>query len=235
MSLHPTNLRTAAVVASSAVTPSVQASGQIQNQGGRTVNMPIVAGGTVRINSAGTMAYLIVASAPVNMRPDGGDFVLYQQGTGINTNNVQFSVIEIQNPNDVPIVVSLWVGFAGFIDNRLITANVVTPNVAFPTYPAPNAGTVVNINDLSGGPFTDIDGNKWFAIYRIAILVFNNDTGVSLQLQKAGSVVSNGPAIGTIFPGTAIRFDVSGNYCLSVGGGNINATVSEIYSAVSAQ
>jgi len=74
--------------------------------------------------------------------------------------------------------------------------------------------------------------NKWYAVNRVAILIFNPDAGVTLLLQKAGSVVANGPAIGIIYPTTSLRVDASGNYCLQLGGANINAVVSEIYNAV---
>lgn len=194
--------------------------------------MAIPAGNTVQVQSTGTRAYFVVCSAPVNARPKGGDFVLYQQGTGIDTGTVIFQGVEIQNPNAVPVVISMFVGFAGFIDNRLIIADAITPNVAYPTYPVASAGTVVNIPDLSGGPFTDINGVGWYAISRNAILVFNADSGVTYNLQRANATAAGDPSIGVIYPLTPIQFQVSGNYRITKGGAPINVVVSEIYTAI---
>ena len=212
-------------------TPAVVAQNQQRNQSGRQVNIPVNAGATVRINSQGNQFYLVIATAPVNIRPDGGDFSLYQQGTGSRSNSANFAAVEIQNPNSVAVVISLWIGFDSFIDNRLIIANALTPQVAYPTQSAPTA-TAVAINDLSGGVFTDINGAQWIALQRVAILIFNTDSATTLYLQKQGAATASGPAVGVIYPLTPIRFDFSGNYALSVGGGTIPAIVSEIYIAV---
>lgn len=145
-----------------------------------------------------------------------------------------FAMIEVKNNNSFVIVFELFVGFQGFIDNKLILSQALYPQVAYPTYPTPNAAANVNINDISGTKFADINGVNYYALYRVAIVISNTDTGVTLLLQKAGSVVANGPAVMSIFPATSIRIDMSGNYCLNLGGANINAIVSEIYSALAA-
>ena len=212
-------------------TSAIVSGNQKANQSGRQVSIPIAAGASVNIVSAGNEFYVIIATAPVNIRPDGGDFVLYQQGTGNRLNKAQFYQLELQNPNAVPIAVSVWVGFDSFIDNRLIISNALTPTVAKPTQPAPTAASIA-VNDVSGGVFTDINGNQWIAIQRVAILVFNTDSATTLYLQKAGATTASGPAIGVIYPLTPVRFDVAGNYSLSSGGGTIPAIVSELYIAV---
>ena len=204
---------------------------QKNNQSGRQVNLPINAGQVVRINSAGNQFYLVVATAPVNIRPDGGDFSLYQQGTGSQSRLSDFKILEIQNPNSVPVVISCWVGFDAFIDNRLIIANTLTPSVVKPTQTAPTA-TFIDIPDISASVFSDINGNQWIAIQRTAILVFNTDSATTIYLQGAGATTAAGPSVGVIYALTPVRFDFSGNYSISVGGGTIPAIVSEIYTAV---
>lgn len=184
---------------------------------------------------AGTQFYVIATSAPISIQAVRGGATgaanSFQNGQGSKVDD-GFETLSVTNSNLFPVTCLIWVGFNDFINDQLILANNTLLQVAYPTNPTPASTTSIAINDLSGQPFTDINGKKWGAISRVAILVFNNDSGVSLQLQKAGSAVSNGLAIGTIYPLTPVRFDVSGNYSLSVGGGAINATVCEIYNAI---
>ena len=180
---------------------------------------------------------MLSCSAEVNIRPMAagsvGFFDAHVTGTGKEFGDVNaFEQLEIQNNNAFAVVFSLFVGWDGYIDKRLIVAGNVNPAVIYPTYQTPNSAAVVNINDLSGQSFTDINGNKWYAVNRVAIQIFNPDPGVTLLLQKAGSIVANGPAVGIIYPQTSLRVDAGGNYCLQLGGANINAVVSEIYNSV---
>lgn len=203
---------------------------------GQAFPLNIPAGQSVQVNANGTNAYLIVSTAPVNLRARRQQSVqaysLYAQGTGFE--QTEFSSVEIQNPNSAAVVCLLWVGTSNFIDKRLILNTQTIQQVAFPTYKTANSAAAVAINDLSGGPFTDINGNKWLAISRVAIIVCNVDTGVTLLLQKSGAATSSGPAVAAIYPLTSLNLPVSGNYSLSVGGGNINVIVSEIYLAIPA-
>lgn len=183
----------------------------------------------------GTQFYVLYTSAPINIRPSKGSYNTYNIGQGLQLDNENaFSQVEFQNPTANPVVVSLFVGWQEFIDRTLILNNVTNPAVVYPTYPASGAAATININDLSGTTFTDINGKKWVAISRVAILIFNLDTGATYLVQKAGSAVSNGPAVGVSYPSTAIRLDITGNYTMATGGGNINAIVSEIYNAIPA-
>lgn len=215
---------------------SLQVAGR-QPQGGRLLNYALTAAGTPgatqRATAQGTQAYFVVATAPVNARPLGGDFVTYSQGTGINAQN-PFDWVELQNFQPYPIVVSIWVGFDNFIDRRLILANAQTPDVIYPTYPVPNAATFVNIVDLSGGAFKDVNGTQWLALYRKSILIFNLDTGNTYKLggySPTGADV--GKYVAAISPAPLpIRLDIAGNYTYQTGGGNVNAIVSEVYSSI---
>jgi hypothetical protein len=53
-------------------------------------------------------------------------------------------------------------------------------------------------------------------------------------LQLANATTSSGRAVAAIYPQTSLNLPVSGNYTMSVGGGNINVVASEIYSAIPA-
>jgi hypothetical protein len=162
-----------------------------------------------------------------------GAYSVFSQGTGVGEPNAaeQFDVVDIQNFNAYAVVVSLWVGYADFIDNRLILNNTVNQAVTYPTQPVAGAMNI-NIPDISGTNFTDINGKGWIAIVRVAIIISNLDPAVSLLLQKAGSVVSNGPAVLLCPPALPVSHSSSGNFCINIGGGAINAIVCEIYSAI---
>lgn len=193
----------------------------------------VPAGSTVAFPCSGTQFYFRTLTAQIAARPNRGAFSDFNQGEGLNLDEADaFSLIEIRNDNAFPVVFEMHVGFQGFIDNKLIIADTLYPNVVRPTYPTPNAAATVDINDISGQAFTDINGNEWYALNRLAIIICNTDSGVTLLLQESGSVVANGPAIAAIQPLFSLNYPASGDYSLSVGGANINAIVSEIYRAI---
>jgi hypothetical protein len=206
--------------------------------GGRLITIPLAAGATQTLTCQGTQFYFVVATGSCSARPRGrdmgaGDFVLYpQEGTGLDV-GATFDFIDLENPNGFAIALAVWVGYGGFIDKRLILNNLANPNIVFPTYPTPNAGTVVNINDLSGQAFTDINGNAWIAISRVAILIFNLSAGNTYTLQAAGAGTGTGPAVASIPPPPLpLQLQFAGNYCINIGGAPVDMIVSEIYSAI---
>lgn len=203
--------------------------------GGRLFNVTIGAEEVYRANSRGLQAYLVVATASVNMRPLGGDFTIYSVGTGINTLS-PFEYIEVENFNSFPVVISLWIGFDSFIDNRLIIANSSNPNIAFPTYSVPLSATFVNIVDLSGGAFEDLDGTIWLPLYRVAINIFNLDPGNTYKLGKYSPTGADlDEYIASVPPAPLpISLAMSGNYTYNPGG-SVNAIISEIYSCIPQQ
>lgn len=206
----------------------------IADSGGTNITYTniINAGQTLTIPAIGNTFYLAVSSGTLNITPSNGSTNPYQQGTGLRQSNTNtFNQLQVENPGAGPIAFYIVIGFDQFIDKRIYLQNNASPQVAFPTFPTANAATSLAIIDLSGTEFTDINGNKWFAIVRTAILVFNVDTGTTLLLQKAGGSGSS-PAVGAIYPQTSLRFDVSGNYALNNGGGSLNCIVSEIYQAI---
>jgi hypothetical protein len=212
----------------------------VKKHGGQQYNFAIPAGKTITQPAFGTRAYLVVATAAVNMRCRGRDygagaFSIFAQGTGVGEPNAaeQFDVVDVQNFNAFAVVVSLWVGYADFIDNRLILDATINQAVTYPTQPTPTA-TNIPIPDISGSQFVDINGKAWIAISRVAIIISNVSTGTTLLLQQFGSVVANGPAVLASPPGLPIAHNSSGNFCLNVGGATIEAIVSEIYQAIPA-
>jgi hypothetical protein len=218
---------------SNRVNSSGRALGTVKARTSLFVSNLVPAGGTLPIPVSGTSFYVTVATAPFNVRPSGGVFNTYDVGTGLDLEEINsFSLLEVNNPNPFPVVFQMFVGFDKFIDKRLILSQTNLTVVAYPTYATPNSAAAVAIDDISGQAFTDINGNEWYAIQRAAIIVCNTDGGVDLLLQESGSVVANGPAIAAIYAKTSLRLDVAGDYSLSVGGGNINAVVSELYQAI---
>lgn len=209
--------------------------GTVKNRSSQFITNIVPAGGTLPVPCNGTQFYVTVATATINIRPSDGVFNNYVAGTGLQLLEVNaFSLLEVQNTNAFPVVFQIFVGFDQFIDKRIFLALNNTPQVINPTAPTPSALTVINIPDLTNQQFTDINGKKWYAIARTALLIFNPDGGATLTLQKFGALTSTGPAVAMIYPTTSLNLPVSGSYTINAGGGAINAVVSEIYQALAA-
>lgn len=200
-------------------------------QTSKVIATSISAGTTIPFAVSGSSFYVTAASAPINVRQKGGEFTSYVPGTGLLVVG-GFASIEVQNPNNFPVSFQLFVGFDGFIDNRQYNVSNTLPNVAFPTYSQPLSAPAVAITDISGQGFFDINGNPWLALTRLAIVISNLDTATTILVQEQGSVIQNDDAIAAVFPTTSWIEALSGNFSLNVGGGNINALVHEIYSAI---
>jgi hypothetical protein len=223
-----------------------QGSNRLNSQGVRQVGVfnrtsqfwtqVVPAGQTLVASVPGSTFVVTYCSLAPSVRPNpSGSFNTYQMGTGLDTSEEgPFVMLEVANPYAVDILVQLFIGFDGFIDHRLILDQSAFPQVAYPTYPTANAAAAVAITDKSGTKFTDINGKQWYAVSREGIYISNIDAGVTLLLQHQGSVVSNGPAVAAVYPTTTLRYPSAGNFSLSVGGGNINAIVSEIYFSLAA-
>jgi len=187
------------------------------------------------IAQAGNLFYVLAASASVQIQPVRAGAI----GASNNFSTAQgqpvsggFDTLTVRNLSLFPVVASIWVGYDSFINDQVTITNNAFFDVAYPTYPTPNAASTLEIPDLTGQTFTDANGNKWGAVTRKSILVFNLDGGVTMLLQKKGAATSSGPAVGAIYPLTPIRFDFGGDYSINIGGGNINAVVSEIYTSI---
>ncbi len=218
-------------------TPQGRALGTVKSRTSRFISGSIAPGVTQPIPCSGSQFYVTAASRELIIRPSGGIANRYVQGTGLQLVEANaFDLLEITDDSAiVAAAFQIFVGFDQFIDNRIYLVNSLQPIVAKPTYPTASAANVIDITDVSGGAFADINGGNWYALSRVAIVIANTDAGVTLLLQNAATLVANGPSICAVYPQTTLRLDVSGNYRLSTGGGaNINAIVSELYNAIPA-
>jgi len=230
----PTGIKPSVVsLATNRVNSQGRSLGNVISRTSQFVANIIQPGETIPLSVTGLTFYFTVATAPLLARPGGGVFNEYGVGTGLElVEENSFELLELKNDNSFPVVFEVFIGFDKYIDKRLYLDTTSLPIVAFPTYDTPNSAANVNIEDKSAQVITDINGQDWYAISRIAIVISNTSTGVVLLLQEAGSVVANGPAIAAIQPATAFRLEVSGDYTINVGGGNIDAVVSELYQAL---
>lgn len=209
--------------------------GTVKSRTSLLVNNIVPAGGILPVPAAGTQFYVTISTGLIGIRPSGGVFNNYAPGTGLQLEEINaFDLLEVKNENSFAVVFQLFIGFDQFIDNRVIVNQTGQALVARPTYDTPSSAASVDIDDISGQQFSDVNGNNFYALSREAIYVFNPDAGVTLLLQESGSIVSNGPAVAIIYPQTSLRYAASGDYSLNVGGGNINAVVSELYEAIPA-
>lgn len=199
-----------------------------------TVNNVIPANSGANLAVAGTSFYLLAATAIISIRPTGGAFNDYYPGTGQVLPDINaFANLDVYNNNNFPVAISLFIGFNGFIDNRVIISSGGVTNVAYPTYPLQVAANVIDIPDKTGQAIVDINGGLWYAVNRVSLTICNADTGVSYLLQKAGATAATDPAFAFIQPNTSYRESVAGNFRVSTwGGANINAIVNEIYAAI---
>lgn len=194
----------------------------------------IPAGRTIPVAISGSSFVVTYASQPPSIRPNpSGSFNSYAQGTGLNTGGEHpFVSLDVNNPFAVDILVQIFVGFDGFIDNRLILDQTQFPLVPVGVCTQASTQTTIDIPDLSGTAITDINGGTWYAVSREAIYISNVDAGVTFNLQKTGAVNATGPAVATVFPTTSLRYPASGDYSINVGGGNVPAIVSDVYFAL---
>lgn len=201
-------------------------------RGAQTITTSIGAGQTTQFPAAGQRFYLRAASAPLQIRAKGDAFDTYTPGTGNSADPGNlFDLIEVQNTSPYPISFSLWVGFGNFIDHRLILETGVIFPVVFPTWPTPNVAALLQIPDLTGQAFQDINGGSWVALSRVALNISNVDLATTATIQEYGSPVV-GTGILAVFPQTSISLPIAGNYSLRIGSGNVNCIVSEIYNAL---
>lgn len=192
----------------------------------------------ITLPAAGSQFRVLASSANVAITPYRGGSTGAQNSFGIGQGCKVangFENLIVANYNTFPVVASLWVGFDDFINDQLILAVSAYQPVAYPTNPVLNATANINIQDLSGQTFTDINGQIWGAIQRLAILIFNQDAGNTYLLRKYGATGSpgSGPAIAAIPPSPLpLQLQFTGNYTINNGGENLNIIVSEIYYAI---
>lgn len=202
---------------------------------GRTasvINVSVAAGATLAFPQAGDNFYFILLTAPIQARPSNGVFNTYQVGTGLRCDEGNyFSILELFNPNAFPVVVSFFVGFGGYIDNRVIIANNGVGNITFGTYTQLSSASFVEVDDLSGTTFPDQNGDEWIAIARNFVTVCNLDVGdVILVMAKTFDPAN---ALYAVQPLTSISLPTSGDLGVTVNNSApINGYITEIYQAI---
>lgn len=88
----------------------------------------IAAGAEINVLVPGTAFYLYSCPAMLNVRPRGGQYNPYTQGTGLFLRpNEAFPSVDVQNKNAQAIAFSIFVGWGSFIDNRLILSGSAVP------------------------------------------------------------------------------------------------------------
>jgi hypothetical protein len=180
----------------------------------------------------GNRFMLQASSAKLQIRPRNGSstgaFQEYEAGTGliIPVEN-GFDFIDIKNTSGNDAAFTLFVGYDDYIDNRLIVYNPNFKQVVYQTYENGTPSTDVSIPDLSGQAFLDLNGGKWYAVQRTAILIFNLSDATTYKVR--GATAPN-KIIGAVYPATTLRIDAAGNFKIS-DAANVDVIVSEIYSA----
>jgi hypothetical protein len=197
----------------------------------QVLSTAISAGGSVPYTIEGESFYMVAASAALNIRPAGGAWNPFVPGTGLKIpGGGMFKFIEVQNPNNYPVSFSLFVGFGEYIDKRLISnSSFYFPTTRICYSPTPPVAGPINIPDLSGGAFYDLNGVQWLALYRIAAYFDNLDLNDNYIIQNAAS---SGAIAGTVFPQTTRTLASSGNFSLLNGAGIVNCAVQELYMSI---
>lgn len=189
----------------------------------------IPANSSFPIFQAGNKFYLPLATAAIDIKPNGGSFATYTQGTGQGNDNSTFDQVQIRNNNAFNVIISIFVGFGDYIDQRAILYDPLVQTIVYPTYPVANAAVTVNIPDLSGQSIVDLNGTVYLAIARVGIYISNLDVAAVYTLSDYPGIIGSVLAIQAQ---TEITFPVSGNYKIRNGVAPVNCFVSEAYRAV---
>lgn len=195
----------------------------------QVVTTIIPANSSIPLFVAGNEFYLTLATDVVRIKPNKGSESKYTQGTG--SREVQNPFDQLQLFNDTPnnIIISIFIGFGQYIDNRVILYDPLVKQIVYATYPVANSAATINILDRSGEAIVDINGTNFLALARVGIYVSNIDLASSYSIENLTGTV--GAAL-VVFPQTDIVFPVSGNYRIHVPASTVNAIVSEVYNAV---
>jgi hypothetical protein len=136
----------------------------------------------------GTFFYLTVASGPLFVKPNGGNWTLYYSGMGTNVAG-GFSGIQLYNPTSNPVTYQMVSGESEFIDKRQIL-NTQTPSVInIPGWTRNGTTAACSVPDLSGLTFADQFGVSWLAIQRLSLNIQTLTPGDLCTLQQNGNNV----------------------------------------------
>lgn len=201
------------------------------------VSIPAATGSTpgyLVLAATGTQFFVVIASAAVQIRVPNGQYNSFTTNSKLVLKQ-SFSGLEIQNTNDFPVALSLFVGWDDYSQYSFSLQNPQTANVTKATSPDPQTEEVIAIEDLSGQAFTAADGSSWIAVSRVIVLISNVDASQGLWLQ--GGLSGNTNAGGVLFipAGQSLQHQSGGNFFLTINDStSVNAAVSEIYVAIPA-
>lgn len=201
------------------------------------VNTIIQPGQTLPIYQAGQAFYIVFASGQVAIRPANGTWADFTTGTGVRSDPLNnFDQLEVQNKNAFAVVLSLWVGFGDYIDNRINLAMSPVAVIAVPQYDQNPPATYVDVDDLSSTLYTDYAGNQWLLISRASLLVSVADLVNAWGLYRRAGAVIEGTAFLLAHPAMSINVDVQGQVRVRayVGAPNLVGTIAELYNAIPA-
>jgi hypothetical protein len=190
--------------------------------------------GTLTISASGTQFYVILASAPVNIRVANGIY------NSFSTNNKlmlkkPFNGMEIQNENAFPVALSLFVGWDDFTSYSFTLTNQEEDLATYETSPEPQTSARIVIPDLSGQTFEAADGSTQIAVSRSMIIISNVDASQGLFLQGGLTSSTNNSGVLWIPAGQSLQHLSGGNFCLTINAStSVNAAVSEIYNSIPA-
>lgn len=203
------------------------------NRTSQIITTILPAGATLPIFQAGDEFYIVVATAALKIKPNNGSENEYVQGTGLKVNDQNiFANLQVRNDNPFNTVVQIFVGFGGYIDNRLITSDPNNYQAPYATYPIPNSAGTIDIPDLSGQAFIGVDGKTYLALSRRALYVSNLTLADTYNLQGIDGLPGSPLYLLGVFPQTSIVYEASGHLQIKVPSGNINALVSEVYNSI---
>lgn len=194
----------------------------------------ILPGVTLPIPVSGTSFYLVNTTGVLSMRPSNGIFTDYAQGTGLELLPVNaFNLLEAKNNSASAIAFTIFYGFDGFIDNRLILIpSPSIPTITFPTYPVANVSALILIPDLSGSIIADQNGNNFLAISRIAIQIYNTGPTDTIFLCPTNFSAPQ-KHVACAYPLTSVRHESSGGFSIRAAA-VVDGIVNELYNATRA-
>lgn len=157
--------------------------------------LTVPAGKIEPINAEGRNFHVIFAPTDIEIKIPGGEFGIYQQGSGLNDlpDGRTFRRLEIKNPTTSDIRVLIYIGGPQYRDSR---AAVIEPKTAARGWaPASLAAT-------TGATFTGVPAGR--QIRRKSIQVTNLDPTLTLQVRD-----TSGNVILTVFAETSIILPIS--------------------------
>ena len=183
---------------------------------------------------------VVSGSAGIGIKTDYGAENIFYAGTGLQIKfDRAFNQLFLRNPNSVSSNVSIYfeifIGFDGFIDNRVLLQQSQFSSIAVSVYDS-NLAThpTIAIPDSSGTIITDTNGGSWFAVSREYVLISNTWSDAYTLLQNSANSVT----IAGIPPRSVGQFPLAGAFAanfFNVDGGSrtyIGGTIVSIYACL---